>query len=76
MNPSLQEIKDAVSALSASERVDLARFVLSSLDEEEEQAVRDEWIALAEERMAEVRSGNVVGVPAEEVLKSLLDERR
>ena len=76
MNPNLQEIKDAVSALSASERVDLARFVLSSLDEEEEQAVRDEWIALAEERMAEVRSGNVVGVPAEEVLKSLLDERR
>jgi putative addiction module component (TIGR02574 family) len=76
MNPNLQEIKDAVSALSAGERVDLARFVLSSLDEQEEQAVRAEWIALAEERMAEVRSGNVVGVPAEEVLKSLLDERR
>ena len=76
MNPNLQEIKDAVSALSASERVDLARFVLSSLDEQEEQAVRAEWIAVAEERMAEVRSGNVVGVPAEEVLKSLLDERR
>jgi hypothetical protein len=30
---------------------------------------------LAEQRMAEVRTGKVVGVPAEEILKNLLGTR-
>jgi Putative addiction module component len=50
----------------------LAHFLLHSLDEEKEQeGTRAEWLALAEQRMAEVRMGKVVGIPAEQVLKDL-----
>jgi putative addiction module component (TIGR02574 family) len=52
------------------ERAELAQHLLRSLDPEEPGA-KDQWLALAEERMAEVRAGNVVGIPAEEVLRSL-----
>ncbi len=76
MSPTLQELKDAASSLPTSERAELAQFLLRSLDEPNEQEVRAEWLALAEQRMAEVRAGKVVGVPAEEVLKKLLEPRR
>jgi putative addiction module component (TIGR02574 family) len=76
MNPTLQELKDAASGLPVSERAELAHFLLRSLDAQDEEGVRAEWLALAEQRMAEVRAGEVVGVPAEEVLKSLLGSRR
>lgn len=71
MSPTLQELKDAASNLPVGERAELAQFLLRSLDEEEEGA-REAWLTLAEQRMAEVRAGEVVGVPAEEVLKNLL----
>ncbi len=64
MSPTLQELKDAASGLSASERAELALFLLDSLDKADEQAVRSEWLALAEQRMADVRAGKVTVVPA------------
>jgi hypothetical protein len=70
MSPTLQELKDAASGLPARERAELPQFLLRSLEEQDEQAVRAEWLASAEQRMAEVRAGKV-GVPAEEVLKDL-----
>jgi putative addiction module component (TIGR02574 family) len=76
MSPTLQDLKNAASGLPASERADLAQFLLRSLDEQDEEGVRAEWLALAEQRMAEVRAGKIVGVPAEEVLKNLLEPRR
>lgn len=76
MSPTLQELKDAASALPVAERAELAQFLLRSLDEQDEQEVRADWLALAEQRMAEVRSGKVVGIPAEEVLKNLLGPRQ
>ncbi len=76
MSPTLQELKDAASGLAIGERAELAHFLLRSLDDQDEEGVRAEWLALAEQRMAEVRAGKVVGVPAEEVLKNLLGPRR
>jgi putative addiction module component (TIGR02574 family) len=70
MSPSLEELKNTVSGLSAAERAELAQHLLRSLEPEEEGA-KAEWLAVAEERMAEVRAGRVVGIPAEEVLKSM-----
>jgi len=75
MNPTLQELKNSAAMLSASERAELVQFLLHSLDEPEDKEVRAEWLALAEQRMAEVRAGQVVGVPAEEVLRTLLEPR-
>jgi putative addiction module component (TIGR02574 family) len=68
MRFSLQELKHASSNLPAEERAELAQFLLNSLEEQDEAGVRVEWLALAEKRMAEVRAGKVVGIPAEEVL--------
>ena len=70
MSPSLEELKVTPSGLPPAQRAELAQYLLRSLDQEEEGA-RVEWLALAERRMAEVRAGRVVGIPAEEVLKSL-----
>ncbi|HTU92538.1 MAG TPA: addiction module protein [Gemmataceae bacterium] len=76
MNLTLQELKKASSGLPTKERAELAQFLLRSLDELDNEETRGEWLALAEKRMAEVRAGKVVGIPAEEVLKSLLEPRR
>jgi putative addiction module component (TIGR02574 family) len=70
MSPSLEQIKNTVSGLSAPERAELAQYLLRSLEPEEEGA-KAAWLALAEERMTEVRAGRVIGIPAEEVLKSM-----
>ena len=70
MSPSLEQLKATLSELPAAERAELAQYLLRSLDPEEEGA-RAEWLALAEQRMAEVRAGQVVGIPAEQVLKGL-----
>ena len=72
MGSSLEELKTTLSNLPAAERIELAHFLLRSLDPDEEDS-KAEWLTLAEQRMAEVRSGQVVGIPAEEVLKSLLE---
>jgi putative addiction module component (TIGR02574 family) len=76
MNSTLQELKNVTAGRSASERAELVQFLLRSLDEPDENQVRARWLALAEQRMAEVRAGQVVGVPAEEVLKTLLEASR
>ncbi len=62
MSPTLEDLKHAASGLSAKERAERAQYLLRSLDSSSE-----EWLALAEQRMTEVRSGKVVGIPAEEV---------
>jgi putative addiction module component (TIGR02574 family) len=72
MSLTSQELKNAISGLPADERAELVQFLLRSLDEDDEKGTRAEWLALAEQRMAEVRAGKVVGVPAQEVLKNLL----
>jgi putative addiction module component (TIGR02574 family) len=75
MIPSLQELKMAAASLPAPERVELANYLLHSLDDQEEEGAHAAWLALAERRMAEVRSGKVVGVPGQDVVKHLLGPR-
>ena len=71
MSLTLEQLKDIATDLPASQQVELAQFLLRSLDEKVEADVRAEWLALAERRMAQIKAGNVVGIPAEDVLKSL-----
>lgn len=42
-----------------------------SLDENDEADAQSEWLALAGKRMADVKAGTVVGIPADEVLRNL-----
>jgi putative addiction module component (TIGR02574 family) len=70
MNPSLEELKLTLSGLPVPERAELAHFLLHTLEPAEEGAAA-EWLALAERRMADIRAGRVVGIPAEQVLDTL-----
>lgn len=71
MPSTLQEFKDAAANLPVEARAELAQFLLHSLDCEDDADARSEWAALAQQRMADIKTGKVVGVPADEVLRSL-----
>jgi hypothetical protein len=73
MTLSLAQIKDAVADWPTAERAELAEFLLHSLDDRPDAAVRSEWLALAAQRLAAVRAGTVAGSPAEQVLRGLLE---
>lgn len=70
MNTTLDELKSTVSNLPVLERAELVHHLLRTLEAPEEGAAA-EWLALAERRMAEVRDGRIVGIPAEQVMQSL-----
>ena len=70
MSATLEELKSAASALAVSERAELARYLLHTLEAPDE-AAGAEWLALAERRIDDVRAGQVVGIPAEQVMQSL-----
>ncbi len=74
MSPSLEELKTTLSGLPMSTRAELAHYLLQTLEPVEEGAAA-EWLALAEQRMAEVRAGRVAGIPAKQVLESLRGAR-
>jgi putative addiction module component (TIGR02574 family) len=76
MSLTLEQLKDAAYDLPVPERADLAHFLVRSLDEPEAADVRAEWLALAERRLADAKAGKVVGIPAEEVLRSLSEPRK
>jgi putative addiction module component (TIGR02574 family) len=75
MNATLQDVMNAASALPIEDRAALAQHLLRSLDDDEESDVRPEWLAVAEQRMDEIKSGTVVGVSADEVLRTLPGRR-
>jgi putative addiction module component (TIGR02574 family) len=75
MSSTLQDLKDAVDSLPLSERAELVQYVLRSMDGPAEEGAHAEWLAVAAQRMADVRAGRVVGIPAEDVLDHLLDPR-
>lgn len=64
----VHELEAAVLALPVQERARLARRLLSSLDEEE-QEVQDAWVAEVRERLAQYRAGEVEALPVEEVMR-------
>jgi putative addiction module component (TIGR02574 family) len=68
----LEQLKEAAFDLPLPERAELAQFLVRSLDAQRESEIRAEWLSLAERRMADVKAGKVVGIPAEEVLNSLV----
>ena len=70
MSATLDELKSTVSGLPVPERAELAHYLLCSLETPDSGAAA-EWLAIAEQRVSDVRSGRVVGISAEQVLASL-----
>ena len=70
MTEAVEQLKSQASRLSAPERAELAYFLLSSLEPEEED-VQEAWRAEIARRVAEISGGSAAGRPADEVLAEL-----
>ena len=70
MTETVEQLKSKAGTLSALERADLAYFLLSSLEPEEEGA-EEAWRMEIARRAADIRSGQAKGRPADEVLAEL-----
>ena len=70
MTESVERLKSQVGTLSGPERADLAYFLLTSLEPEEE-GVEEAWRVEIARRVAEIRSGDAKGRSADEVLAEL-----
>ena len=66
MDARFEEIVASAMELPEQERVRLARELIASLEEEVDPDVEALWLAEAERRLEELRSGKAHGVPAEE----------
>lgn len=77
MAPSLPEIENTVLRLPPEDRARLAVRLLASLEETTESAEEIEklWVAEAERRFQELRSGTAQGIPAREVFADLRTKR-
>lgn len=67
----LDEIRDAVMELGGEERGALADSIWESFLTPEEKEIQEEWIAEAERRIEDVRTGKVKTIPWEEVRERL-----
>jgi putative addiction module component (TIGR02574 family) len=70
MNLALEHWKSQLIALSPSERVELAHFLLTSLYPTEE-GVESAWDSEASRRVEEIQSGGAEGRPVAEVIADL-----
>ncbi len=73
MSRTLAKVEDEALQLSEEERARLAVRLLASLEEEAEspEEVEKLWLAEAEQRFEELRTGVVRGIPAREVFAQL-----
>jgi len=70
MTEAVEHLKSQASSLSGPERAELAYFLLSSFEPEEEDA-SEAWRAEIARRTTEIRNGSAAGRPMDEVLAEL-----
>ena len=70
MDVRFDEIAADAMKLPLRDRVRLAQRLVSSLDDEIESGVEALWVAEAERRFEELRSGKVTGIDAAEAFKN------
>lgn len=69
MSDATERLKPQLARLTDDERADLASFLLSSITDDEGEP--GDLTQLLDRRSHELRSGEVTGVPAEEILRRL-----
>ena len=72
----LAELKAAADTLTPAERADLLSHLRSDESGDDPEAVAAEWKSVARERLEQVRRGEVVGIPADEVLRAMRERHR
>ena len=71
MTAKAEQIKSELAGLTPADRAELARFLIQSLDEQEEEGVAAAWDAELQQRAEDIVSGRVTGERAETVLREL-----
>ena len=71
MSQSYEEVQEGTLQLSAEERSRLAEVLLDSILTDQERAIEQEWLEVAERRRAEVDAGTATLIPAEDVIREL-----
>ena len=66
-----RELESEAMKLPRRQRARLAQRLISSLDQEGDADAERLWLAEAERRLADLKSGKVAGIPAERVLKKV-----
>jgi putative addiction module component (TIGR02574 family) len=67
----VRELESQALKLSRRERARLAQRLISSLDQEVDADAERLWLAEAERRLADLKSGRVAAIPAERVIKKV-----
>ena len=73
MHTRVDEVAAEALTLSLRDRVRLAQRLVSSLDDEVETDVEALWVAEAERRVRELKTGKVKGISASAALKEAYD---
>ena len=66
-----RDLESQVLKLSRRERARLAQRLIASLDEEVDADTERLWLAEAERRLADLKSGKVAAIPAERVIRKV-----
>jgi putative addiction module component (TIGR02574 family) len=71
MTAAFKELRKKAITLLPQERAELARELISSLDEKHESSSETAWDLEIKRRVIEIKSGKVIGRPAENVLAEI-----
>jgi len=74
MSPQLQAIEEQALLLTPEDRETLVELLLQSLRQEALPEIDPAWIAEVEKRYAEYKSGEVEGIPAEQIFDDVRRE--
>ena len=74
MSPQLQKIEEDALLLPAEEKEHLVKRLLQSLQSETLSAIDPAWIAEAERRYHEIKSGHVQAVPGDGIFDQIRQE--
>ncbi len=66
-----EKLKHKLAELAVEDRAELAQFLIGSLDGASDAGSSTAWHAEVSRRIAEIKSGSVIGLPAEDVFESI-----
>jgi putative addiction module component (TIGR02574 family) len=71
MTAKAERMKSGLAGLAPEDRAELVRFLIESLDGDEEQGVAAAWDEEVKRRAEEIQSGRITGEPAEKLLREM-----
>ncbi len=74
MSELAEKLKNELVQLSPSERAELARFLIHSLEEQSDEDAEEQWDAELARRADEIKNGTASGQPAAQVFAELREK--